>query len=166
MNNKTEILNAGLKPWRFSRQILLKSVFVLALLIIFLPANASEMVSIDVKDADLRQTLEKIARQASINIIVSPKVTGKITCLVKNMDAKELILFIARTNGLEVEDHGRILAILAGKSTPTNVRFEVIPLQNANSAEVAKIIQTLQRDKNVTVTHDERTNRLIVVYGE
>lgn len=166
MNNKTEILNAVLKPWRLSRQILLKSVFVLALLIFYLPANASEIVSIDVKDADLRQTLEKIARQASINIIVSPKVTGKITCLVKNMDAKELILFIARTNGLEVEDHGRILAILAGKSTPTNVRFEVIPLQNANSAEVAKIIQTLQRDKNVTVTHDERTNRLIVVYGE
>lgn len=166
MNKKTENFDLVLKFWKISRQNLLKVVFFLALLMTYLPADASEIVSIDVKDADLRQTLEKIARQASINIIVSPKVTGKITCLVKNMDAKELILFIARTNGFEVEDHGRILAILAGKSTPTNVRFEVIPLQNANSAEVAKIIQTLRRDKNVTVTHDERTNRLIVVYGD
>ncbi|MEW6712918.1 MAG: hypothetical protein AB1403_24075, partial [Candidatus Riflebacteria bacterium] len=61
--------------------------------------NAGQLIDINVKDADIRQTLEKIARQASINLIVSPKVSGKITCMVTQMDAKELILFIARANG-------------------------------------------------------------------
>jgi len=137
----------------------------LIFLFVLLPVLA-ETVDLDVKDADLRQTLEKIARQASINIIVSPKVSGKITCLVNGMDAKELIFFIARTNGLEVEDHGRIIIILAGKSNPRKSRFKIIPLQNANSAEVARIIKTLKRDNSLRVTHDARTNRLIIIYDE
>lgn len=138
---------------------------LLVILVIPLPVLA-ETVDLDVKDADLRQTLEKIARQASINIIVSPKVSGKITCLVNGMDAKELIYFIARTNGLEVEDHGRIMIVLAGKASSGKSRFKIIPLQNADSAEVARIIRTLKQDKSLRVTHDERTNRLIIIYDE
>lgn len=143
-----------------------KLTLLLLLLMIGLPLTAGRLVDINVKDADIRETLEKIAREASINIIVSPKVSGKITCLIKQMDARELINFIARTNGLVVEDHGRIIVVLAGQSISRNVRFEVISLQNANSAEVAKIIQTIRRDKNVVVTHDERTNRLILTYSD
>lgn len=143
-----------------------KLTLLLLLLMIGLPLSAGGLVDINVKDADIRETLEKIAREASINIIVSPKVSGKITCLIKQMDARELINFIARANGLVVEDHGRIIVVLAGQSISRNVRFEVISLQNANSAEVAKIIQTIRRDKNVNITHDERTNRLILQYYE
>lgn len=143
-----------------------KLTLLLLLLMIGLPLTAGRLVDINVKDADIRETLEKIAREASINIIVSPKVSGKITCLIKQMDARELINFIARANGLVVEDHGRIMVVLAGQSISRNVRFEVISLQNANSAEVAKIIQTIRRDKNVNITHDERTNRLILQYHE
>jgi type II secretory pathway component GspD/PulD (secretin) len=127
---------------------------------------ASRLVDLDVKDADLRQTLEKIARQASINIIVSPKVSGKITCLVNQMDARELIFFLARANGLEVEDNGPIIIVMVGKSASRKQRVEVISLQYASSAEVAKMIQSLRQDKSVSVTHDERTNRLILVYDE
>ncbi len=144
----------------------LKSAAALALLLICLPVMASQLVDLDVKDADLRQTLEKIARQASINIIVSPKVSGKITCLVNQMDARELIFFLARANGLEVEDNGRIIIVMAGKSASRKKRVEVISLQYASSAEVAKMIQSLRQDKSVSVTHDERTNRLILVYDE
>jgi type II secretory pathway component GspD/PulD (secretin) len=144
----------------------LKSAAVLVLLLICLPIMASRLVDLDVKDADLRQTLEKIARQASINIIVSPKVSGKITCLVNQMDARELIFFLARANGLEVEDNGPIIIVMVGKSASRKQRVEVISLQYASSAEVAKMIQSLRQDKSVSVTHDERTNRLILVYDE
>lgn len=151
---------------KFSWRQLLERILLFLFLAVFCTPVLAEIVDLDVKDADLRQTLEKIARKASINIIVSPKVSGKITCLVNGMEAKELILFIARANGLEVEDHGRILVVLAGKSQSGNTRFKIIPLQNANSAEVAKIIKTLKKDDSLRVTHDERTNRLIIVYDE
>lgn len=144
----------------------LKSAILLGFLLICLPGMASRLVDLDVKNADLRRTLEKIGRQASINIIVSPKVTGKITCLVKQMEARELIFFLARANGLEVETRGNIIIVMAGKSASREKRVEIISLQYANSAEVAKMLQQLRQDKSVTVTQDERTNRLILVYDE
>jgi type II secretory pathway component GspD/PulD (secretin) len=144
----------------------IKTIIFLILVLINVTAFASDLIDLDVKDADIRETIEKIARKASINIIVSPKVKGKITCLVKQMDARELIVFIARANGFEVEDRGRIIVVMAGKSSGKQVRVEVISLQYGNSAEVSKIIQNIRRDKNVRITHDERTNRLILVYDE
>ena len=124
-------------------------------------------VSLDIRDGDLREVFLKLADQAKINLMVSPKVQGKVTFRVTDMDPVELIGFIARTNGLEIEKHGRILLIMADDSAPpSRVRFEVIPLQNAKAAEVEKIIQNLKLDKRTTVTHDARTNRLIVVYPD
>ena len=129
-------------------------------------ASADELVDLDVREADLRDAMMQVARKANINVIVSPKVQGKLTCRVTRMDPRELILFIARTNNLVVENHGNIMIIMAGESPGRNVRFEVISLQYADSAEVAKIIQNLKLDKRVQVTHDQRTNRLILIYNE
>lgn len=126
----------------------------------------SSQVTLDVRDADLRQVFQLLANKAGINILVSPKVKGSITCRVVDMDPRELILYIARTNGLVIEDHGRILMILTDIPAGSRVRMEVIPLQNAKAADVAKMIETIKIDKRARVTHDERTNRLIVVYEE
>jgi len=123
-------------------------------------------VTLDVRDADLRQVFQTLATKAGINILVSPKVKGTLTCRVVDMDPKELILFIARTNGLVIEEHGNILLILSEISPGTRVHFEIIPLQNAKAADVAKMIDQIKIDKRAKVTHDERTNRLIVVYED
>ncbi|NLI75076.1 MAG: hypothetical protein GX442_01385 [Candidatus Riflebacteria bacterium] len=137
-----------------------------------LPAASAQVtgdasqVTLDVRDADLRQVFQLLANKAGINVLVSPKVKGSLTCRVVDMDPRELILFIARTNGLVIEDHGRILLILTDIPAGSRTRMEVIPLQNAKAADVAKMIETIKIDKRARVTHDERTNRLIVVYEE
>jgi type II secretory pathway component GspD/PulD (secretin) len=123
-------------------------------------------VTLDVRDADLRQVFQNLALKAGINILISPKVKGTVTCRIVDMDPVELIYYLARTNGLILERHGNILLVLAENPPGTRTRMEIIPLQNANAAEVARIIQNLQLDKRARVTHDERTNRLIVVYEE
>jgi len=135
----------------------------------YLPADqesASSSISLDVRDADLREVLLTLAARAKINILLSPKIRGTITCRVHDMEPRELIEFIVRTNGFVLEDRGRILLILGEQSTGDRIRFEVIPLMNASAQEVAKMIQTLKMDKRTRVTHDERTNRLIIVYDE
>jgi|GEM_PF-5538909 len=151
----------------------LKSIFLAVLIAaVFMTSGALKIhaqesdkpVDLDVRDADLRQVLQQLATKANINIILSPKVKGTITCRVKDVDPKELICFIARTNGLEIEDHGHVLLILTEDLPHTNVHFEIIPLQNANAADTAKMIQSLKLDKHAKVTHDARTNRLIVIY--
>ncbi len=130
-------------------------------------ASGSTLVTMDIRDGDLRETFLKLADRAKLNVLVSPKVRGNVTFRVTDMEPLELIQFLARANGLELEKHGSILLILADDTTPpSRVRFEVIPLQNAKAEEVAKIIQNLKLDKHATVTHDSRTNRLLVIYPE
>ena len=127
---------------------------------------AGDPVSVDVRDEDIRKLLQFLADKGRINLIVSPKVRGTITLRVTDMEPRELIFFIARTNGMIIEDHGRILAVYADLPPAQNVRYEIIPLQNAKAEEVAKMIESLKIDKRTRVTHDERTNRLIVVHEE
>lgn len=123
----------------------------------------SPQISIEVRDADLRTILMDLAKRANINLLLSPKIKGTITCRVTDMDPLELIVFIAKTNGLEYEDHGRIKILTV--ETPLDqgtLRFEIIPLQNASAEKVAKMIESLKLDKKTHVVHDEHGNRLIV----
>lgn len=123
-------------------------------------------ISLDVRDADIREVLLNLSAKAKINLLLSPKVQGKLTCRVYDMDARELIEFIARVNGYIVEDTGKVLLILSEYSDGSKIRFEIIPLMNASAEDVEKMITTLKMDKRVKVTHDQRTNRLIVIYYE
>ena len=131
-----------------------------------LASDSSSLISMDVRDASLRDVFMKLALKTRMNVLVSPKVLGTVTFRVTDMDPKELISFLARANGLEIENHGRILLIMSELGQPTSVRMEIISLQNARAEEVAKMINTLKLDKRATVTHDTRTNRLIVVYPD
>ncbi len=133
---------------------------------VFAVNSNGDPVDLDVRDADVRKVFLDLAAKAKINILLSPKIRGTITCRIKDMDPLELILFIARTNAFEVEDHGNILMIMTETPPGSKVRIEVINLQNATAEEVEKIIQNLKLDKKAKVTHDKRTNRLIVAYEE
>jgi len=127
--------------------------------------QASSTVTIDVRDADLRAALMELAGKARINLLISPKVRGTLTCRVTDMDPLELLVFIARANGLEFEDHGRIKVIMVYEPVPqSNMTFEIITLQNANAEKVAKMIESLRLDKNTHVVHDAHGNRLIVTH--
>ncbi|MBF0499766.1 MAG: hypothetical protein HQM09_06520 [Candidatus Riflebacteria bacterium] len=127
-------------------------------------SNATPLL--DVRDADLRQVLMDLAQRGHINLMISPKVSGRLSCRVTDMDTLELIQFIARANGLTYEDHGRIKLILAEEAQPTRVSFEIISLQNARAADVSQMIESLKLDKHTRVTHDVQGNRLIVIHDE
>lgn len=151
---------------RFSAHFRIALLVILICTHVIISAAEDTIIDLDVREADLRESLMHIANKASINVIVSPKVQGKLTCRIKGMEAREMIFFIAKANGLEVEDHSRILVIRTDSAGGKNLRIEVIPLQFADAAEVEKLIKSLQMDKKVRITHDKRTNRLIAVYDE
>lgn len=153
-------------PGSWVRIVLFSVTFVLGAAFFCFADNSSNTVNLDVRDAELRDVFSLLANKAKINVLISPKVRGTITCRIDQMDARELIEFIARANCLSIEDHGRILLILAESLPPTKIRVEVVPLMNADSAEVAKMIEKLKLDPKTRVTHDARTNRLIIVHDE
>lgn len=121
---------------------------------------------LDARNADMRKVLNELARKANINLLLSPKIQGTITCYLSGLEPEEIIYLLAKSNGFVLEKHGNIIIILPHPQSTGKVRFEIITLQNANSKEVSKIIQNLKIDKNIRITHDERTNKLIVIYDE
>ena len=125
-----------------------------------------DLVSVDFRDKDIRQVFQFLADKGNLNVLLSPKIRGNVTLRVTDMEPRELIFFLARTNGFIIEDNGNILAIYGDQPPTKSYRIEIISLQNAKAAEVAKMIEKLKIDKRTQVTHDERTNRLIVVHEE
>jgi len=126
-------------------------------------AAEKNLVTMDVRDGDIRKVLMQLAQKGNINLLISPKISGTITFRVSEMDPLELIEFIVKANGLELEDHGRIKLVM-GESVPgPNFRFEIISLQYAKAEEVQKMIEQLKLDKKTKVTHDTHGNRLIVI---
>lgn len=148
------------------KTLILTAILAWGFLMPALGQPSGKLISLDVRDVDIRKVLMGIADQAKINILLASKIQGTLTCRVTDVDPRELIDIIARTNGYTIEEHGRILLILNESTSGNRLHFEIIPLQNAKAADVAKIIQTLKLNKKAQVTHDERTNRLIVVYEE
>ncbi len=126
------------------------------------PTTGPAPVSFDVRDADLATLMQSLADKAGANLIVSPKIKVQITCRLQKIDPLEAILLLAKANGLVVENTANVLMVLPDRTTPTKMKITVIPLQNADAAKVAQMIKALSRDGRTLVTHDERTNRLIV----
>ncbi len=81
------------------------------------PAQASarlspdERISLDLKDADIRDVLRSFAALTGTSLVIDPDVKGSVTvCLhdVSWVDALEVIL---RSNGLGMVSEGRVLRV-------------------------------------------------------
>ncbi|MBF0546289.1 MAG: hypothetical protein HQM08_17730 [Candidatus Riflebacteria bacterium] len=143
-----------------------KLFFLIMLWFLLNPAFSSDnstLISLELRDADLKETLIMLAEKAKINLIISPKIKGTITCRFKQIDPLELIQLIAKTNGLYLEEHGNIKAILPENSDSGELKINFISLQNSDSENVSKTLEKLKSDKNTSIIPDKQNNRLIII---
>lgn len=64
-------------------------------------------VDVIVRDADAREVLLSLERQAGITLQIDPDVEGRVTCELKNMRWIRALVIVARSIGCEVVDEGR-----------------------------------------------------------
>ena len=72
---------------------------------------AGDRISLDVKDADVRDVLRSFGELAGVNIAIDPEVRGSVTVRLTDVRWEDALEVILRSNGLAVEGDPRILRV-------------------------------------------------------
>jgi type IV pilus assembly protein PilQ len=81
-----------------------------------------DRISLDVKDADIRDVLRSFGELAGVNVAIDPEVRGSVTVRLTYVRWEDALDVILRSNGLAAEGDLRILRVgtaasLAGAAT-------------------------------------------------
>jgi type IV pilus assembly protein PilQ len=134
-------------------------------------------LSLDFKDADIKNILRLIAEVSNLNIIVADEVTGKITMRLvdvpwdqaldiilqsKNLDKRQIgnVVRIAPVDLLRKEDQARLQEQKSKEGLEPLVN-ELIPVNYATAKEIMPQVKSILSERG-DVKVDERTNTLII----
>jgi len=134
-------------------------------------------LSLDFKDADIKNILRLIAEVSNLNIIVADEVTGKITMRLVDVPWDQALDIILQSKNLGMVRVGNVVRIASSESLKREERadlearrmserledlaVEIIPLNYATAKEIMIQVRTMLSDRG-DVKIDERTNSLIV----
>ncbi len=125
-------------------------------------ASPSGLISVDFKDADIRQVLRIISLKSGVDIVASPDVEGLVTIKLTNVPWEQALDVILRTYGFAYERKGNIVRVLTLAAVEQEaLATEVFPLSYSTAKEVADIVKEMLTDRG-KVKFDERTNTIIV----
>lgn len=122
----------------------------------------SGLISVDFKEADIRQVLRVIALKSEVDIVAGSDVEGLVTIKLNDIPWEQALDIILRTYGFTYERRGRIIRVMTVEALEQEaLATEVFPLNYAKAADVPAIINEMLSDRG-RVRFDERTNTLIV----
>jgi type IV pilus assembly protein PilQ len=73
--------------------------------------SAGEPISLDLKDADLKDVLRTFAELARLNIVIDPEVKGSVTVRLDDVPWDQALDVILRVNGLGYVLEGNVLRV-------------------------------------------------------
>jgi len=120
------------------------------------------LISVDFKDADIRQVLRIIALKSGIDIVAGNDVEGLVSIKLTNVPWEQALDVILRTYGFTFERKGNIIRVMTlGSLEKEALASEVFPLDYAKAKDVPDVIKEMLSDRG-RVKFDERTNTIIV----
>lgn len=127
-------------------------------------------VSLDVKDADVRDVLRALALQANVNLAITEAVKGRITIRLENVSWAKALDAVVQTAGLASKREANLITVMAPSEiqrpverVPETVELEtrVIVFKFANAKAVQNAFKARISDEG-SVTVDEDSNALII----
>jgi type IV pilus assembly protein PilQ len=133
----------------------------------------SGLVSIDFRDADIKNVLKVLAYNSGVNIVAGPEVTGLVTIQLKDVPWQKALEVVLSTYGYAYERRGDIIAVttvenLKKRREDSQVLAEQEPLVTQtftlNFGKASDIIGSIEKMKTPrgSINFDQRTNTLIV----
>ncbi len=136
-----------------------------------------QRISLDFKDADIKNVFRLIAEVSNLNIIAGDDVKGKITIRLINVPWDQALDIILHTNALGMKRVGNVIWIAPKtrikaeeeaemeakrkKEKLEDLVIKTIPINYAKASDMAKQIKSLLSERG-SVDVDERTSRLII----
>jgi len=125
--------------------------------------KGSSLLSMEFRDADLKDVLRALGQENQLNIIVGEKVRGKVTLSFREVSFEEALKAILKVNNLVSFREGDIIRVIKSPfgDGETDLETRIIPISYADAKETKEIIKELLTKKG-SVSLDVRTNSLIV----
>jgi len=124
--------------------------------------SSEGLVSVDFKDADIRQVLRVIALKGGVDVVAGRDVEGLVTIKLTDVPWDEALDIILRTYGFSYERKGRIVRVMTIEALEQEaLATEVFALNYATAEEIPGIINEMLSDRG-RIKYDERTNTVIV----
>jgi type II secretory pathway component GspD/PulD (secretin) len=76
---------------------------------------AKELISLDLRDIEVKDALKYIAQKADLNIVPTNEVSGRITLMIKDAAVEDIFEIIIRSNRLAYEKIGSIYNVMTEK---------------------------------------------------
>ncbi|MCA9398754.1 MAG: type IV pilus secretin PilQ [Candidatus Omnitrophica bacterium] len=129
-------------------------------------------VSLDFREADIRNVLQILSFKSGMNIVASPEVQGVVTIQLNSVPWKQALDVILQTYGYAYEKKGNIIvvttvenlkkrredAMLLAEQEPLETRTFVLNFGKAS--EVIASVEKMRSDRG-SINFDERTNTII-----
>ncbi len=137
----------------------------------------TQPISLDVQDAEISTVLRSMAGFAGVNIVASPRVTGKVTVKLEEVPWEEALNVILRAHNFDYIEENGIYRIdtaedlrqekLASERARKQVedlaalRLGLVKLRYANADEVKDALEKMLSDRG-SIDVDVRTNSLLI----
>lgn len=153
------------------KKLKILSFFSITLVMIFsqakfiYPQSATEkqiIESLEFREVDIKDVLRQLAKQYSLNIVFSEKVTGLITVQLNKVTLEEALDSIITINGFVYSRRGEVIKV----TTPEEAEREgkQTKLFKLNNADSTKLKETLSKvlTPNGSIEVDTRSNSIVV----
>lgn len=111
-------------------------------------ANAAPM-TLNVHDADLRETIMLVARAGNINVSVDDSVKGNISVSLANVEPRKILEIISKTKHLNLIQDGDIFIVTTNFESYEPMQSYVLPIHYADPETLRKaIVMSLNRDNS------------------
>lgn len=135
-------------------------------------------ISIQIKDADIRDVINFIADESGSNIVLSDGVEGKITLKLRQVPWDQALITVMKANKLGYIRQGNVIRIsklttledeteamkkvMTAQEELSPVRVKVIPVSFANVATLAEQFKPFLTKDRGNIVADNRTSSLVV----
>lgn len=137
--------------------------------------SAEPQISLNLRDADLVETLRMLAERQGISLVISEEVKGTVTLQLERVPVNDAFEIVLKTAGLVRVQMGAVMGIIpqrillkqlkeqveARAVGGTSFRTEVVKLNYAKAIELAPVLAPLLSPWG-SISADGRTNSLII----
>ncbi|MDO8581116.1 MAG: secretin N-terminal domain-containing protein, partial [Candidatus Omnitrophota bacterium] len=131
------------------------------------------LVSLDFREADIKNVLQILGFKSGVNIVAGPEVTGLVTIQLTDVPWQQALEVILQTYGYAYEKKGNIIIVttvelLKKRREDAMLLMEQEPLETKiftlNFGRASNVIDSVGKMKSDrgSINFDERTNALIV----
>ena len=126
----------------------------------------SLLISLDVKDADMRDIMRMFSQISGLNVVIGDDVKGTVTLSVVDVEWEDALNMILRANNLTSIKEGRFLRImtfekLRQEQDGVPLVNETVTLNFARAGDMAGVLDPIRSSRGRITTHTQ-TNTVVI----